>query len=88
MTGRFHVNSSSAAVALATSGIGLAYVPSFTLRGAVKSGDLVALLDEFRSESGPVGAAYLEGRTRPRKVRALIDFALHDLKSLNPLQAL
>ena len=88
VTGRFHVNSASAAVALATSGIGLAYVPSFALRGAVKSGDLIALFDEYRSESGPVGAAYLEGRTLPRKVRALIDFALNDIKSLNPLQAL
>lgn len=88
VTGRFHVNSASAAVELATCGRGIAYVPSFALRGAIKTGDLVTLLDDYRSESGPVGAAYLEGRTLPRKVRALIDFALNDIKSLNLLEAL
>lgn len=82
VTGRFHVNSASAAVELAVGGLGLAYVPSFALRGALDAGDLVALLDDHQSESGPVGAVYLEGRTLPRKVRALIDFAVEDIRSV------
>jgi DNA-binding transcriptional LysR family regulator len=62
-------------------------VPSFALRGAIATGDLAALLDDYKSESAPVGAAYLEGRTLPRKVRTLIDFAFDDIKASNPMLA-
>lgn len=79
--GRFHVNSASAAIELARRGLGIAYVPSFTLRGALDDGDLVGLLDDFLGERGDIAAVYLEGRTLPRKVRALIDFAVSDFGS-------
>ena len=88
VTGRFQVNSASAAVELATGGLGMAFVPSFALGGAVKEGDLVTLLDEYQSESSPIGAVYLEGRTLPRKVRALIDFAADDIKASNLIHSL
>lgn len=88
VAGRFHVNSASAAVELATGGLGMAFVPSFALGGAVKEGDLVTLLDEYQSESSPIGAVYLEGRTLPRKVRALIDFAADDIKASNLIYSL
>ena len=77
--GRFHVNSASAAVDLARRGLGIAYVPSFALRGALDSGDLVRLLENHEGERGDIAAVYLEGRTLPRKVRALIDFAIQDI---------
>lgn len=77
--GRFHVNSASAAVDLARRGLGIAYVPSFALRGALDSGDLVRLLESHNGERGDIAAVYLEGRTLPRKVRALIDFAVGDV---------
>ncbi|WP_112324310.1 LysR family transcriptional regulator [Oceanibium sediminis] len=80
VTGRFQVNSASAAVDLAVDGVGLAYVPSFALRGNVEAGHLVLLVEDYTSESAPVGAVYLEGRAIPRKVRALIDFAAEDFK--------
>lgn len=81
--GRFQVNSASAAIALATKGLGIAYVPSFALTDALAEGHVVTLLNETRSESSPIGAVYLEGRTLPRKVRALIDFALDDVRATN-----
>ncbi|WP_093036945.1 LysR family transcriptional regulator [Ruegeria marina] len=83
--GRIHVNSASAAVDLARSGIGIAYVPSFALRSAIDSGALVRLLDSYTGESGDIGAVYLEGRTLPRKVRTLIDFAVADIGTANLL---
>ncbi|WP_227446386.1 hypothetical protein [Cognatishimia sp. F0-27] len=49
-----------------------------TVGGALDSGDLVRLLENQTGERGGVAAVYLEGRTLPRKVRALIDFAVDD----------
>lgn len=84
--GRFHVNSANAAAALASSGLGIAYVPRFAVQTRIRSGQLVTLLDGYAGESALVGAVYLEGRTLPRKVRALIDFAVGDIKSAGLLQ--
>lgn len=77
--GRFHVNSASVAVDLARRGLAIAYAPRFALRDALETGDLVRLLDGYTGESGDIGAVYLEGRALPRKVRALIDFAVADI---------
>ena len=79
--GRFHVNSASAAVDLARLGLGIAYVPSFALCGALDSGDLVRLLESHEGEPGDIAAVYLEGRTLPRKVRAVIDFAVQEMRN-------
>ena len=77
--GRFQVNSARAAVQLAAAGLGIAYVPRFALCGALESGALVQVLERYEGGTGPVSAVYLEGRALPRKVRALIDFALEDI---------
>lgn len=79
--GRFLVNSASAAVDLATRGLGIAYVPRFALRNAVGAGDLRILLDGYSGEGGEIAAVYLEGRALPRKVRELIDFAATDIRT-------
>lgn len=79
--GRFRVNSARAAVHLATAGLGIANVPRFALGGALEDGSLVPVLDPYTGETGPVSAVYLEGRTLPRKIRALIDFAAEDIVS-------
>lgn len=78
--GRFTVNSATAAADLAARGLGLAYVPGFAVQKALEAGELVSLLGNYSGQSGPVGAVYLEGRIMPRKVRALIDFAVSDFK--------
>lgn len=79
--GRFQVNSAQAAVDLAVSGMGIAYVPRFALHDTVETGLLVPMLEEFGRDSGAVSAVYLEGRILPRKIRALIDFAAEDIRS-------
>ena len=48
---------------------------------AKNNADFVQLLPGFSGESGPVNAVYLEGRTLPRKIRALIDFAVTDIRA-------
>ncbi|MEZ5912473.1 MAG: LysR substrate-binding domain-containing protein [Paracoccaceae bacterium] len=83
--GRMHVNSARGAVDLASQGLGIAYAPRFALREAIDGGALVPLLGDYAGESSLLGAAYLEGRTLPRKVRALIDFALEDIRAADIL---
>lgn len=83
--GRFHVNSAQAAVALAADGLGIAYAPRFALRDVLAAGRLVPVMAGYTGESGPLSAVYLEGRALPRKVRALIDFALADIGSADIL---
>lgn len=73
--GRFLVNSAQVTRDLAIAGLGLAYCPDFVLQGALESGQLVTVLDDYESPGTPLNAVYLEGRALPRKVRALIDFA-------------
>lgn len=85
VAGRFQVNSARGAVELASRGLGIAYIPHFALRGAIGAGRLVQLLDGYAGESAPLGAVYLEGRSLPRKVRALIDFAAADIRGIDLL---
>lgn len=79
VAGRFQVNSARAAAELAAAGHGIAYSPRFAVFEALEAGRLVQLLEDYEGESGPLNAVYLEGRTLPRRVRALIDFAVADL---------
>lgn len=79
--GRFQVNSARAAVELAANGFGIAFVPSFAAVEALEAGRVVPLLKGYEGEPIQLSAVYLEGRTLPRKVRALIDFAVEDMKA-------
>lgn len=77
--GRYQVNSARAAVQLATSGLGLAFVPRFALCEALSAGQLVPLLEAYETPPFPVNAVYLEGRVVPPRIRDLIEFARKDL---------
>lgn len=79
--GRFNVNSARAAIELAAAGMGIAYAPRFAIADLLDTGTLVPLLEAYETAGGPIGAIYLEGRALPRKIRALIDFAAHDIKA-------
>lgn len=79
MESSFHVNSARAVAQLAAEGRGIAYLPRFALGQMLQDGQLTQVLADYTSEAGNLNAVYLEGRTLPRKVRALIDFAARDL---------
>ncbi|MCB1382764.1 MAG: LysR family transcriptional regulator [Notoacmeibacter sp.] len=83
--GRFQVNSARAAAELAASGLGIAYAPRFALCEGLEAGRLAAILADYTGESSPVSAVYLEGRALPRKVRALIDFSVDDIRKADIL---
>lgn len=85
VAGRFLVNSARAACELAADGMGIAFAPRFAICEDLASGRLVTLLDGYDGESSPLCAVYLEGHSVPRKVRALIDFAIADIRSAGVL---
>lgn len=85
VSSRFEVNSARAAIELAVQGLGIAYTPRFALGSDLEEGRLQTLLEDYSGEAGELGAVYLEGRTLPRKVRALIDFVAKDIRSSNIL---
>ena len=79
VTGRAMVNSARAAAALAEGGRGVIYSPRFALGAALAAGRLVPVLSDYDSDPIPISAVYLEGRTLPRKIRTLMDFAQKDI---------
>ncbi len=83
--GRFHVNSARAAAELAADGLGIAYTPHFAVCERLEDGSLLELMQSHTSDVAAVNAVYLEGRTLPRKIRALIDFAVEDIKTASML---
>lgn len=80
VSGRSMVNSARAACELAIRGRGIVYSPKFALCDALSSGELVQLFMDYEGDASPISAVYLEGRTLPRKIRALIDFAQEDIR--------
>ena len=88
MTGHFRVNSARAAVELAIMDQGIVYSPRFAMSEALQSGALVRLLDDFDNEQIPISAVYLEGRSLPRKVRALITFAQADIAASGMVESI
>jgi DNA-binding transcriptional LysR family regulator len=81
LKGQFIVNSARASGELAVAGNGIAYTPAFSVRDQLDSGRLVTLLEEYTSATTQVSAVYLEGRALPKKTRALIEFAVEDIRS-------
>lgn len=77
---RFRVNSAKVARDLAVAGHGIAFCPAFVLGDDLETGRLVPLLPGYDSPAHALSAVWLEGRTLPRKVRALIDFAVEDAR--------
>jgi DNA-binding transcriptional LysR family regulator len=78
--GRFAVNSARSAAKAAIAGLGIALCPHFTVADDLRTGRLAMLLCEFQSPRRELNVVYLEGRVMPRKLRALIDFAVADAR--------
>jgi len=80
----YTVNSALVARDWAISGLGITLCPDFVLTRDLAEGRLVPLLENYGKLEHPFAAAYLEGNILPRKVRALIDFAIEDVRSFSP----
>jgi len=80
---RYMVNSALVARDWAIEGLGVTLCPDFVLQHALKEGRLVPLLEDYDLRTHPFSAVYLEGNILPRKVRALIDFAVEDVHAFN-----
>ncbi|UWQ15130.1 LysR family transcriptional regulator [Aliiroseovarius sp. M344] len=81
--GKFYVNSARAACELAIDGHGIVYAPEFAIARDIEAGRLAPVLEDFQPVPGSINAVYLEGRALPRKTRALIEFALRDMRAAN-----
>ncbi|ORT52230.1 LysR family transcriptional regulator [Vibrio sp. qd031] len=75
------VNSARIARDWAIDGRGIALCPDFVLHEAIAQGRIVKLLNDYAMKTHPISAVYLTGNVMPRKVRALIDFAVADFQS-------
>ncbi|WP_316859708.1 LysR family transcriptional regulator [uncultured Cohaesibacter sp.] len=82
---RFQVNSAKVARDWAVTGEGVANCPRFIVSGDLATGRLVQLFGDYSSGLSPLSAVYLEGTVLPRKVRALIDFTIEDIKTNCPI---
>ncbi|WP_319495870.1 LysR family transcriptional regulator [uncultured Cohaesibacter sp.] len=81
---RFVVNSAKVARDWAVAGDAISYCPRFIVADDLAEGRLVQLLGNYQGLSTPLSAVYLDGTVLPRKVRAIIDFALDDIKTNSP----
>ena len=80
---RLLVNSARVARDWAVDGRGITLCPDFVLASDIATGRLIPLLDDYEMHSHPFCAVYLSGNVLPRKVRALIDFAVEDTRKLS-----
>ncbi|GAB4349515.1 MAG: LysR family transcriptional regulator [Gammaproteobacteria bacterium] len=79
---RLKVNSARVARDWAVAGHGIAYCPDFVLHRDIAEGRLVPLLERHEIPAQPINAVYLQGHILPRKVRALIDFAVEAFRDV------
>lgn len=80
---RYMVNSALVAKDWALQGLGITLCPDFVLGDDLEAGRLVPLLEDYAKLEHPFSAVYLAGNILPRKVRALIDFAVDDVQRFN-----
>jgi DNA-binding transcriptional LysR family regulator len=74
VSGPMEANSPLAIREAAVSGLGIAILPDFVARPAIKSGRLVKILDDMAAVDAGIHAVYPHRRYLPAKVRALVDF--------------
>ncbi|TPE52720.1 LysR family transcriptional regulator [Amaricoccus solimangrovi] len=82
--GRLTVNNGDSLMRAAEMGLGIALLPSFIIRGAIREGRLVELLPDRAVESLGVFAVYPEGRFAQPKLRAFIDFLAEHFRGVGP----
>ncbi len=74
------VNSARVAKNWAMAGNGIALLPSFVLQDELTSHKLIQVLEAYSMKTNPFYAVYLSHNVLPKRVRALIDFAVDSFK--------
>ena len=72
--GNAKVNSSIDLKNLAISGLGLVYLPDFSVLGEIRSGNLKTVLDKYRPEKLPMYAVYPSKQSLNKKNQALLEY--------------
>lgn len=85
VSGRFRVNSPSAARKLALSGQGIALIPSYIISNDIKAGRLETFLGDFSASDLAIHAVYPETRHLSAKTRRFVDFIATRFKNLELL---
>lgn len=80
--GSWMSNSGSALMNAALDGVGICRLPEIYLRPHIKTGRLVPVLEEFRSDPLPVWMVYPNSRYTPAKVRMFIDYFRDNIERL------
>jgi DNA-binding transcriptional LysR family regulator len=73
---RLAVDDTNAYVAAGIAGLGVLQAPTYMLQAALRSGQLVAILEEWHSQRVPVHVVYRPNRFLGAKVRVFIDWAV------------
>lgn len=84
VTGRLTLDNGELILDAAKRGLGLARLPTFICGEAIRSGDLVAVLEGSIPQSGGVYAVYPHNRHLSAKVRAFVDHAVESCKPVAP----
>lgn len=75
-------NSVDALLAAAESGLGMVQLPSFLAIDAIEAGRLVEVMQDFRMEQFRYSLMYVNRQFVPPRVRAFVDFLVHDPPTL------
>ncbi|NDZ16068.1 LysR family transcriptional regulator [Variovorax sp. WS11] len=70
------VNDTNSYLAAGLAGLGVIQAPAYAVHAAVKAGQLVALLEDWRTPRSPVHVLYSPNRYLSAKVRVFIDWAV------------
>ncbi|HEX7386539.1 MAG TPA: LysR family transcriptional regulator [Castellaniella sp.] len=63
----------------AVHGLGILYAPAFAAEELLRQGQLVRLLDKYRTTELDMQLVYVDGRYQPARVRALIDYLVNEI---------
>lgn len=81
MRSRFIASNLESAFDAARAGIGVTVAFSYLVADPLRSGELVALLQDFQPPPQPVNFVYSPNRFMPAKLRAFLDFAVPRLRA-------
>ncbi len=85
LQGNWRSNSGSALITAAVEGVGICRLPVLYVRDYLRSGQLVPILEDFRSDPLPVWMVYPNARYVPAKVRLFIDYFCDNIERLSQL---